>query len=144
MDSEAPLGSSTVHNLPPFAAPYGGSDADIAAPMPAQAAGAEHLDGEIAATARGLIEAIRRQHGGLSGIEDLLREYALTTEEGLALMVLAEALLRIPDAATADRLVEDHLGHADPHYLARFTGEQTVSVNTAAIGGNAALVALED
>jgi RHH-type transcriptional regulator, proline utilization regulon repressor / proline dehydrogenase / delta 1-pyrroline-5-carboxylate dehydrogenase len=39
----------------------------------------------------------------LGGLEDFLREFALSTREGLALMVLAEALLRVPDAATQDR-----------------------------------------
>jgi RHH-type proline utilization regulon transcriptional repressor/proline dehydrogenase/delta 1-pyrroline-5-carboxylate dehydrogenase len=39
----------------------------------------------------------------LGGIEDFLHAYSLSTKEGLALMVLAEALLRVPDAATADR-----------------------------------------
>ena len=47
--------------------------------------------------------------GGLGGIEDFLHAYSLSTKEGLALMVLAEALLRVPDAATADRLIEDKL-----------------------------------
>ncbi len=47
--------------------------------------------------------------GGLGGIEDFLHAYSLSTQEGLALMVLAEALLRVPDAATADRLIEDKL-----------------------------------
>ena len=49
------------------------------------------------------------EHGGLGGIEDFLHAYSLSTKEGLALMVLAEALLRVPDAATADRLIEDKL-----------------------------------
>ncbi len=49
----------------------------------------------------------RRPGGG--GVEAMLREYSLSTKEGLALMVLAEALLRVPDAATADRLIEDKL-----------------------------------
>ncbi|MEO8321142.1 MAG: bifunctional proline dehydrogenase/L-glutamate gamma-semialdehyde dehydrogenase PutA, partial [Bradyrhizobium sp.] len=45
--------------------------------------------------------------------EDMLREFALTTKEGLALMVLAEALLRVPDARTADQFIEDKLGQGD-------------------------------
>ena len=50
----------------------------------------------------------------------MLREYALSTREGLALMVLAEALLRVPDAATADRLIEDKLGQGDfAHHAAK-------------------------
>ena len=63
----------------------------------------------IDACARGLVEAIRARAGGLGGIEDFLHAYSLSTKEGLALMVLAEALLRVPDAATADRLIEDKL-----------------------------------
>jgi RHH-type proline utilization regulon transcriptional repressor/proline dehydrogenase/delta 1-pyrroline-5-carboxylate dehydrogenase len=49
----------------------------------------------------------------LGGIEDFLHAYSLSTKEGLALMVLAEALLRVPDAATADRLIEDKLASGD-------------------------------
>ena len=43
----------------------------------------------------------------------MLREFALSTKEGLALMVLAEALLRVPDARTADQFIEDKLGQGD-------------------------------
>ena len=60
-----------------------------------------------------LIEGIRDRAGGLGGIEDFLHAYSLSTKEGLALMVLAEALLRVPDAATADRLIEDKLATGD-------------------------------
>ncbi|MGB5184382.1 MAG: bifunctional proline dehydrogenase/L-glutamate gamma-semialdehyde dehydrogenase PutA, partial [Xanthobacteraceae bacterium] len=63
----------------------------------------------IDARARRLIEAIRGKLGGLGGVEDFLHAFSLSTKEGLALMVLAEALLRVPDAATADRLIEDKL-----------------------------------
>ena len=58
--------------------------------------------------------------GGLGGVEDFLHAYALSTKEGLALMVLAEALLRVPDADTADRLIEDKLKAGDwAHHDAR-------------------------
>jgi RHH-type proline utilization regulon transcriptional repressor/proline dehydrogenase/delta 1-pyrroline-5-carboxylate dehydrogenase len=60
-----------------------------------------------------LIEAIRANDDPLGGVEDMLREFALSTKEGLALMVLAEALLRVPDARTADRFIEDRLGQGD-------------------------------
>ena len=66
--------------------------------------------------ARRLLGAIRAQRGSVGAVEALLREYSLSTQEGLAVMVLAEALLRVPDMATADRLVEDVLargGFAD-------------------------------
>jgi len=45
-----------------------------------------------------------------SGVDALLQQYALSTEEGVVLMCLAESLLRVPDAATADRLIRDKLG----------------------------------
>src|SRR5690606_39498013 len=64
-------------------------------------------------TARRLIDAIRQNDDPLGGVEDMLREFALSTKEGLALMVLAEALLRVPDAETADRFIEDRLGQGD-------------------------------
>ncbi len=70
-------------------------------------------EARIDAEATALIEAIRAKSGGIGGIEDVLREYSLSTKEGLALMVLAEALLRVPDSATADKLIEDKLGAAD-------------------------------
>src|SRR5262249_21335243 len=52
---------------------------------------------------------IRAKAHGLGGVEDFLHAYSLSTKEGLALMVLAEALLRVPDTVTADRLIEDKL-----------------------------------
>ena len=79
----------------------------------AQAPRAAAAEARIDARATRLVEAIRAQSGGLGGIEDFLREYSLSTREGLALMVLAEALLRVPDAATADRLIEDKLAAGD-------------------------------
>ena len=57
--------------------------------------------------------AIRERTGRLGGVEDFLHAYSLSTKEGLALMVLAEALLRVPDADTADRLIEDKLRSGD-------------------------------
>ena len=70
-------------------------------------------DARIDRTATRLIEAIRANDDRLGGVEDMLREFALSTKEGLALMVLAEALLRVPDARTADQFIEDKLGQGD-------------------------------
>ncbi len=61
-----------------------------------------------AARAVALVEAIRaRANPGL--MEVFLAEYGLSTDEGIALMCLAEALLRVPDAATVDELIEDKI-----------------------------------
>jgi RHH-type proline utilization regulon transcriptional repressor/proline dehydrogenase/delta 1-pyrroline-5-carboxylate dehydrogenase len=95
--------------LPPFQAPYAQADEELAAKFLADAAREPAAERRVDARARRLIEAIRAKIGGLGGVEDFLHAFSLSTKEGLALMVLAEALLRVPDAATADRLIEDKL-----------------------------------
>ncbi|HYC14804.1 MAG TPA: bifunctional proline dehydrogenase/L-glutamate gamma-semialdehyde dehydrogenase PutA, partial [Stellaceae bacterium] len=72
----------------------------------------ETLD-RIAERARGLVAEVRRQRLGKGGIDAFLHEYALSSKEGIVLMCLAEALLRIPDAETVDRLIRDKLANAD-------------------------------
>src|SRR5208282_4309408 len=67
----------------------------------------------IAQTARQLVAAVRRERHGKGGIDAFLHEYALSSQEGVALLCLAEALLRIPDAETVDRLIRDKLGDSD-------------------------------
>ncbi len=63
--------------------------------------------------ARDLVRRVREERVGKGGIDAFLHEYELSSEEGVVLMCLAEALLRIPDADTADRLIRDKLAHAD-------------------------------
>ena len=58
-----------------------------------------------------LVQGARRQRP--HGLDAFLQTYGLATEEGIALMCLAEALLRVPDPATADALIEDKLGSID-------------------------------
>ena len=88
---------------------------DAATPPPEVAA-------RIATRARSLVRSARAAHRPGADMADLLNEYGLDTKEGVALLCVAEALLRIPDTATADALIEDrfsaadwetHLGHAD-------------------------------
>jgi RHH-type proline utilization regulon transcriptional repressor/proline dehydrogenase/delta 1-pyrroline-5-carboxylate dehydrogenase len=97
----------------PFTAPYAPDDGAIAAELLAASRLSAGQERRIDATATRLIEAIRANDDPLGGVEDMLREFALSTKEGLALMVLAEALLRVPDARTADRFIEDKLGEGD-------------------------------
>ena len=94
----------------PFRPSFAPDDAVIAGALLAGARLAPDREARIDVQARHLVEAIRASASGIGGIEALLREYSLTTPEGLALMVLAEGLLRVPDDATADRLIEDKLG----------------------------------
>ncbi len=67
----------------------------------------------VADTARGLVEKMRRRRTGFAGLDDFLGEYGLSNSEGVVLMCLAEALLRIPDAETANRLIRDKIVDAD-------------------------------
>src|SRR6202051_3082311 len=99
--------------FPSFRAPYGSDDGVIAARLLKTAALNAEQDARIDRTATRLIDAIRSNDDRLGGVEDMLREFALSTREGLALMVLAEALLRVPDAGTADQFIEDKLGQGD-------------------------------
>src|SRR4051812_17435689 len=73
-----------------------------------------------------LVNAVRGARPSGSGLDAFLREYHLGSREGVILMCLAEALLRIPDAETADRLIsdkipsgdwEDHLGDSDSLFV---------------------------
>ena len=95
--------------LPQFRAAFAPPDEELAAALLADAGRDRAAESRIDVRARRLVEAIRAKTVGLGGVEDFLHAYSLSTKEGLALMVLAEALLRVPDAATADRLIEDKL-----------------------------------
>jgi RHH-type transcriptional regulator, proline utilization regulon repressor / proline dehydrogenase / delta 1-pyrroline-5-carboxylate dehydrogenase len=99
--------------IPRFAAAFAPDDGAIAAGLLDQSRLGAEQDERIDQTATRLIDAIRSNDDRLGGVEDMLREFALSTKEGLALMVLAEALLRVPDARTADRFIEDKLGEGD-------------------------------
>jgi RHH-type transcriptional regulator, proline utilization regulon repressor / proline dehydrogenase / delta 1-pyrroline-5-carboxylate dehydrogenase len=99
--------------FPPFAAAYAPDDGLMAARILETGASSREQDARIDRTATRLIGAVRANDDRLGGVEDMLREFALSTKEGLALMVLAEALLRVPDARTADQFIEDKLGQGD-------------------------------
>ena len=68
---------------------------------------------EIKALATQLVQQVRTQRRKSTGIDSFLTEYALSSDEGIALMCLAEALLRVPDNPTIDDLIKDKLTKAD-------------------------------
>ncbi|HEY1360790.1 MAG TPA: bifunctional proline dehydrogenase/L-glutamate gamma-semialdehyde dehydrogenase PutA [Xanthobacteraceae bacterium] len=110
-------GAAQEAELPRFQAPYAPADEAMAHRLMAAAGRSAQAEQRIDVFATRLIQRIRSRAGGLGGIEDFLHAYSLSTKEGLALMVLAEALLRVPDSRTADRLIEDKLatGHWSAH-----------------------------
>ncbi len=129
--------------VPSFDAPYAPPDEDIAAAFLQTASLPAEAEARIDARAGTLVGAIRAHAGGLGGVEDFLREYSLSTKEGLALMVLAEALLRVPDAATADRLIEDKLSAGDfgahkvrSHALLVSASAWALGISARVIGGH--------
>jgi len=96
---------------------------------------AASLDGATKAairqTAYDLVSTLRANHKG-SGVEGLVQEYSLSSEEGVALMCLAEALLRIPDHATRDALIRDKI--ADGDWGSHLGGGKSLFVNAATWG----------
>lgn len=125
---------SFARDIPPLRAPYAPPDEAIAARLLAAAGRSNEAEARIDALAGRLVEAIRTRTGGLGGVEDFLHAYALSTKEGLALMVLAEALLRVPDAETADRLIEDKLQAGDWAYHGSRSSPLLVSASAWTLG----------
>ena len=82
--------------------------------------------------ARSLVDAVRQQRHGTTGVDHLMHEFSLSTKEGVALMCLAEALLRIPDTATVNHLIREKIGHGDWH--AHLGGSPSLFVNAATWG----------
>lgn len=67
----------------------------------------------IEANAKWLIEEVRRQRLHQGGLDAFLYQYDLSSDEGIALMCLAEAMLRIPDSETVDKLIQDKITSVD-------------------------------
>ncbi len=95
----------------PLRRAYRAEEASIVEQRIAEAAPVAQRHGEAAALAAKLIAGARKTKA--SGIDAFLHQYGLNTEEGIALMCLAEALLRVPDAGTADALIRDKIGEID-------------------------------
>jgi RHH-type transcriptional regulator, proline utilization regulon repressor / proline dehydrogenase / delta 1-pyrroline-5-carboxylate dehydrogenase len=91
---------------------YRRPEPDCLPPLIAAATLPEATKTAARAMARQLVTSLRAKHQPGS-VEALVQEYALSTEEGVALMCLAEALLRIPDTATRDALIRDKIGGGD-------------------------------
>lgn len=84
------------------------------------------LRGRIQSTAEDLVLAVRQRQEQSTGLHALLQHYDLSSQEGVVLMCLAEALLRIPDKPTTDELIadklstgnwKDHLGRSDSLFV---------------------------
>ena len=82
--------------------------------------------------ARRLVTQVRANRTKASGVDALMHEFSLSSEEGVALMCLAEALLRIPDKATRNKLIADKL--SDGNWKKHLNNSPSLFVNAAAWG----------
>ncbi|MBT8084332.1 MAG: bifunctional proline dehydrogenase/L-glutamate gamma-semialdehyde dehydrogenase PutA [Woeseia sp.] len=105
---------------------YLADEAELVAELAAAADPGEEARKRILATADSLVRAVRKQSVNEGGIDAFLQQYDLSSQEGVLLMCVAEALLRIPDADTADKLIadkitaarwEDYLGVSDSLFV---------------------------
>jgi RHH-type proline utilization regulon transcriptional repressor/proline dehydrogenase/delta 1-pyrroline-5-carboxylate dehydrogenase len=105
-------------------------------PVVRRLAAAARLDeaesAEVRRTAARLVEAVRSAPAGKTGLDAFLRQYDLSSQEGVILMCLAEALLRIPDDETADRLIADKLRAGD--WASHLGDSQSLFVNASTWG----------
>ncbi|PXA83444.1 trifunctional transcriptional regulator/proline dehydrogenase/L-glutamate gamma-semialdehyde dehydrogenase [Nostoc sp. 3335mG] len=112
-------------------AAYRRPEAEAMAPLIDAATLSPETGGAVAGTARKLVEGLRANQQA-SGVAALVQEFALSSREGVALMCLAEALLRIPDNATRDALIHDKI--APGEWKAHLGGERSLFVNAATWG----------
>jgi RHH-type proline utilization regulon transcriptional repressor/proline dehydrogenase/delta 1-pyrroline-5-carboxylate dehydrogenase len=99
---------------------------DVAAATPQEAPA-------VRSVAESLVRTLReKSRSRTGGVEGLIQEYSLSSQEGVALMCLAEALLRIPDSATRDALIRDKLAGGD--WRAHLGQSPSMFVNAATWG----------
>ncbi len=125
-----------------FSAPYAPPDEDFARLWLAAPSRDDLRAAETALAAR-LLGAIRSRPPGVVGVEDFLREFRLSSREGLAVMALAEALARAPDNPTADLLLADKLAAGDFEGHALRSDAPLIQACAFALGLSARLVEAE-
>jgi RHH-type proline utilization regulon transcriptional repressor/proline dehydrogenase/delta 1-pyrroline-5-carboxylate dehydrogenase len=92
---------------------YRANEFDVMSERIKQATLPEAMNMRIREKAQQLVELVRLARQSSAGIDAFLTQYSLSSEEGIALMCLAEALLRVPDTATIDQLIKDKLSGAN-------------------------------
>ncbi|MGC8476899.1 MAG: trifunctional transcriptional regulator/proline dehydrogenase/L-glutamate gamma-semialdehyde dehydrogenase [Acetobacteraceae bacterium] len=112
-------------------AAYRRAEPDCVPPLLGRAAQSPTTMEQVRRGAATLVLALRAK-GSRGLVEALLQEYALSSQEGVALLCLAEALLRIPDAATRDALIHDKIGRGD--WQAHLAGSHPLFIHAATWG----------
>jgi RHH-type transcriptional regulator, proline utilization regulon repressor / proline dehydrogenase / delta 1-pyrroline-5-carboxylate dehydrogenase len=154
-DDEKPF-TLLAREAPPQSAPraritvaYRRPEEECLPPLIAAATLPEPVTRQARDLARQLVLALRAK-GRRGPVEELLQEFSLSSQEGIALMCLAEALLRIPDSATRDALIRDkvspgdwraHLGHGGSLFVNAATWGLVVAGKLTATSSEAGLAA---
>src|SRR5450631_2720390 len=112
-------------------AAYRTSELECVPPLIEQARLSREIADAAQSLARRLVSTLRAS-GSRGGVEALIQEFSLSSQEGVALMCLAEALLRIPDTATRDALIRDKIGGGD--WGAHASNAPSLFVNAATWG----------
>ena len=105
---------------------------DCVPPLIAAARLPPDLAARVHTLARQLVIGLRERRVHAGGVDALMKEFALSSHEGVALMCLAEALLRVPDSDTADQLIRDKLAGGD--WRAHLGHSRSMFVNAASWG----------
>ncbi len=113
----AALHDEVLHNATPLraaiTAAYRRDEREAVQWLLSQARDNDIAHSRVQALASDLVQTVREKRTRASGVDALMHEFSLSSEEGVALMCLAEALLRIPDHQTADRLIADKISKGD-------------------------------
>jgi RHH-type transcriptional regulator, proline utilization regulon repressor / proline dehydrogenase / delta 1-pyrroline-5-carboxylate dehydrogenase len=104
----------------------------------------ESEQGQVQTLAATLVKKVRIRAADPGLVEAFMREYDLSSEEGVLLMCVAEALLRIPDQSTADKLIRDKLGDADWDAHVGQSGSLLVNASTWGLMLTGKIVSLAD
>jgi RHH-type proline utilization regulon transcriptional repressor/proline dehydrogenase/delta 1-pyrroline-5-carboxylate dehydrogenase len=113
-------------------AAWSGDESEVVAARLAEATFPPQESEAIEAQAAALVSRVRARSNDASAVESFMRQYDLSSEEGVLLMCVAEALLRIPDTTTADRLIRDKLG--DANWKKHLGGSNSFFVNASTWG----------
>jgi len=113
-------------------AAYARDESDHLAELLAAARLPADVQARVQATAEALVERTRVRAADPELVQAFMRQYDLSSEEGVLLMCVAEALLRIPDQLTADKLIRDKLG--DAAWEKHLGGSSSVLVNASTWG----------
>ena len=116
---------------PTISGHYRVNEEQLVKQLMAQARVDEHA-ASIKELTKKLVEKVRNERQKASGVDALMHEFSLSSAEGISLMCLAEALLRIPDKTTADKLIRDKIAKGD--WRSHVGHSPSLFVNAAAWG----------